>query len=99
MKQTLSLFDFRRAFYDHDRANFSYDGLNILYDALTDLEQDTGNETELDVIGLCCEFSEMTEQEVINSYSLIDDDVEDFLSDNTWLCGRTEQNTLVFRQF
>ena len=38
--------------------NFSYEGLNALYNYLIDYEEDTGEETELDVIGLCCDYTE-----------------------------------------
>jgi hypothetical protein len=104
MKQTINLFDFRRAFQDHDRENFSYDGLNILYDALITLEQDTGNETELDVIGLCCDFQELSASEVRDYYPDSTDwlSIEEFLSDNTWLCGSFNDGQdarYIFQQF
>lgn len=37
---------------------FSYDGKRALFDYLTDLEADTGENIELDVIALCCEYNE-----------------------------------------
>jgi len=50
---------FRDAFRDHERQDqFSHEGLGALYDYLTDLEEDTGHEIELDVISLCCDWSE-----------------------------------------
>ena len=59
MKQTINDFQFRDAFVRMDRKeNFSYAGLNALYDYLTDLEDDIGEELELDVIALCCDYSE-----------------------------------------
>lgn len=59
MKQTVCQSDFRDAFVRMGRKdNFSYNGLNALYEYLTDLEDDTGIENELDVIGLCCEWDE-----------------------------------------
>jgi hypothetical protein len=104
MKQTINLFDFRRAFQDHDRENFSYDGLNILYDALITLEQDSGNETELDVIALCCDFQELSASEVRDHYPDSTEwlSIEEFLSDNTWLCGSFndgQDKRYVFQQF
>jgi hypothetical protein len=102
MKQTIGLHEFRNAFQTYGRDNhFSYEGSEILFNALEDLDENM----ELDVIALCCDFSEMTEDEVRQHYTIDEDvSVEDFLSDNTWLCGIaepsfTEQNTFVFQQF
>ena len=58
MKTNVNLSDFRDAFQSHDRKNFSYAGLEALYNWLIDIEEDSGEEWELDVIALCCEYSE-----------------------------------------
>ena len=59
MKTTVELHDFRDAFQDYHRGdNFTYEGLEALYNWLTDLEADTGEEMELDVIAICCDYSE-----------------------------------------
>ena len=59
MKQTVNEYQFRDAFVRMNRQeNFSYAGLIALYDYLTDLENDIGEEIELDVIALCCDYSE-----------------------------------------
>ena len=58
MKQTINEYQFRRAFEKCRPNNFSYEGLTALYDYLQQYEEDTETELELDVIGLCCEFSE-----------------------------------------
>lgn len=111
MKQTINLYQFRDAFHRMDRADaFSYEGLEVLFNGLEEFEEDTNEEMELDVIALCCDFSEMTISEIIDSYPdlfdderLEDDDaydyVRDVLGNNTWVVGVTEQNTFVFRQF
>lgn len=65
MKKTITLYDFRDAFKALRPENFSYDGLEVLYDYLTDLEEGTGEEIELDVIELCCTFSEIPLSELI----------------------------------
>ena len=50
--------------------NFSYEGLTALYDYLTELEEDLGEEMELDVIAICCEFTEYENlEEFCNNYS------------------------------
>ncbi len=60
MKTTISKSAFHDAFHSANRGNqFSYEGLNALYDWLEDFYDDNvGEDYELDVIGLCCEFTE-----------------------------------------
>ena len=58
MKQSINIYDFERAFKRHERENFSFDGLKALFEYLEDLESDIGEEIELDVIALCCEYAE-----------------------------------------
>lgn len=59
MKQSIGFCGFCDAFRDADRKeNFSYEALRILFDYLEQYEDDTGEEIELDVIALCCEYSE-----------------------------------------
>jgi len=59
MKITINFFDFTNAFRDMGRENqFSYDGLEALYNYLITVEEDLGQEIELDVIGLCCDYAE-----------------------------------------
>lgn len=63
MKTTVSLYDFREAFRGVRPDNFSYEGLEALFDFLEQLEEDTGQEMELDVIAICCDFSEYQDLE------------------------------------
>ena len=59
MKQTVNSSDFVDAFRTHNRMDqFSYEGLKALFEYLERYEEDTGEETELDVIAICCDFSE-----------------------------------------
>ena len=59
MKTTVYYNDFNQAFRNHGRQdNFTSDGLQALFDYIEELEQDTGEEVELDVIALCCEYAE-----------------------------------------
>lgn len=61
---------FRDRFIDYNRQNsFTSEGLTLLFDYLEQLEQDT-EEIELDVISICCDYSEMTFEEFANEYSL-----------------------------
>lgn len=59
MKQSINEYQFRDAFHKMGRGEqFSYAGLSALYDYLEQLGDDTGEEMELDVIALCCEYAE-----------------------------------------
>lgn len=59
MKQSINFSQFCDAFRDMGRKdNFSYDGLRALFDYIEDLDDQCETDTELDVIALCCEFSE-----------------------------------------
>ena len=112
MIQTINLHEFREQFRLHQRTNFSYEGLEVLFNHLEQWENDTGEQWVLDVIGLCCEFSELSLSELLDSYTDITDEpltddneaellsiATDYLNENTWLCGLTEQNTFVFQSF
>jgi len=59
MKQTVNFTAFVDAFKVRERYNQfgGYDGLKALFDYLEYYEESTGEEIELDVIGLCCEYT------------------------------------------
>ena len=112
MKQTINVYDFRNAFYKMGRADqFSYDGLEILFDYIEELEQATGEEVELDVIALCCDYAESTIDELISAYDIDisdcdpDDDeairetVMEYIQENTSVCGVTSDGSVVYAQF
>lgn len=58
MKKTIDLYSFRDAFQRVRSGNFSYEGLEALFGYLEEYEDSTGEEIELDVIGICCDYSE-----------------------------------------
>ena len=59
MKKTISNHDFRQAFTDYGRGSqFSADALDALFDYFQDWEDSTGEELELDVIAICCDWGE-----------------------------------------
>lgn len=59
MKQTVSEHDFKEAFRQADRLdNFSWEGLSYLFEYLEQLEDVLGEEMELDVIEICCDYCE-----------------------------------------
>lgn len=99
MKTTVSRYDFERAFVDCGRKDqFSYEALGLLFDYLEEYEESTGEEVELDVISLCCEYYEDSPENIISNYRIevdgLDEDetleaVRDYLNYNTQLVGET----------
>jgi|TARA_R100001530_G_scaffold3596_1_gene5248 hypothetical protein len=59
MKTIVTQDDFIRAFDKMDRSdNFSIEGRMALFDWIEQMDEDCNHETTLDVISLCCEFTE-----------------------------------------
>lgn len=58
MKQTINQYQFTEAFRAIRPDNFSYEGLKTLFNYLEELEQDLGEELELDVIAICCDWTQ-----------------------------------------
>lgn len=59
MKRTVNNYQFHRAFEEMNRTdNFTHAGLNALFEYFGQYEEETGEEMELDVIAICCDFSE-----------------------------------------
>ena len=83
--KSLDVYDFRQAFQDYGRgAQFSYNALTALFEWLEELAADTDTPYELDVIALCCEFSEYSDlAEIQADYSGSDIDNIDDLRDLT----------------
>jgi hypothetical protein len=75
--------EFRDEFTKMNRENqFSYRGLNALYDYIEEYYQEADKPYELDVIELCCDFTEYDSLEEFNNdynreYENIDDIVDD----------------------
>lgn len=105
MKQTVHFGTFQQAFEALRPDNFTYEGLTILFDYLEQYEQDTDEQIELDVIALCCEYSEQPWEDIASDYSIDLDDVEeddkkqavmDWLCDTTSVCGETSDGSIVY---
>lgn len=106
---------FHDAFRRMDRLeNFTYQGRNLLFNYLDSLSEDIGEPIELDVIDICCEYSEMTADELVREYGNCnpptledaegDEDehmqmLEDWLNDQTTVVGRTNEGNYVFVGF
>lgn len=98
---------FRDAFHRANRADqFSYEGLGLLFDYLESI----GEDIELDVIALCCDFAEQHYSDIAEAYGieLSPEDTEqehiqqvkDFIETESVLVGQTsDQCNLVYQQF
>tara|TARA_R110000787_G_scaffold254490_1_gene359785 strand:+ start:654 stop:950 length:297 start_codon:yes stop_codon:yes gene_type:complete len=58
MKQTINENQFIDAFEKLRPNNFTYEGLSSLYNYLEEFENDTDKEVELDVIAICCDYTQ-----------------------------------------
>ena len=58
MKQPIGFSQFLDAWRGDREQQFSYEGKRALFDYLEEYEEDTGEEIELDIIALCCDYSE-----------------------------------------
>lgn len=108
MKTTVYLNEFRDYFNQIRPNNFSYEGLGILFEYLEQYEEDTGEELELDVIALCCDFSEEDFTDIAKSYDIeLDEEadeedqmqtVADYLTDEGVYIGQTG-TSIIYRVF
>jgi hypothetical protein len=93
MKTTVSVLQFLEAFRRYDRFDqFGSAALRSLFSYLEELEEETGQEIELDVIALCCNYSVSTVEEIAIDYDIdisgMDEDeardaVLEYLDNNT----------------
>ena len=112
MKTTISnVYQFRDAFHNAGRSTqFSYEGLELLFNYLEEVDSDY----ELDVVALCCDYSEDSVATIARDYSIDlndadpeDDDyadqcqalVIDYLNDNGSVVGVTPSGLIVYVQF
>lgn len=104
-----SVYQFEAAFKEAGRAEqFTWTGLKSLFDYL-DSMGDEGEPYDLDVVGLCCEYTEDTYQSIAENYSIDLTDAEDeeeakqlvidYLQDNTSYVGEGDDDNLVYAAF
>jgi len=88
----VSLSEFRDTFRIWGRSDsFTYEALEHIYDDLMECGQDV----ELDVIAICCDYSQDTLKNVLKEYDL--DSFED-LERETWAL-RMSDDTVLYRNF
>ena len=114
MKTTVTEFGFLEAFNSHNRSNnFTPEALRALFEFFEDMESG-GEEIELDVIAICCEFSQSSVQDIMSDYQIsLDDlglesdaDIEDiqlalegWLNNETIVVGSFDDHTICYGEF
>lgn len=111
MKITIdNVYQFRDLFLSSSRKDqFSYQALDALAEYFAQYEDSTGEEIEVDVIAICCEFAEDTWQNIASDYNIdlssAEDDedkaeiVKDFLLDEGVFVGEGAVGCFVYQQF
>lgn len=99
MKKTLTEHDFCDDFRLAERKDtFSYAARRALFAYFEQLEEETGQELELDVIAICCEFAEYaTARDAVREYdNIYTIDGEDMLDqEHNALCWLQDQTTVI----
>jgi len=107
MIQTINVSDFRAAFHSMGRKDqFSYEGLGALFEYLEDFD---GGGYELDVIALCCDYSEDSPEDIAEAYGIDlpedQDEIEhreivrDYLDNHTTVVGETANGFIYCSSF
>ena len=96
MYQLINESQFIQAFkgWDTYKDNFSYEGLKELYQFFEELEEDE-NGIELDVVAICCEFSEYEDIEDYNEQNKTEFEHWEDLQHETLVLGAENGNLIV----
>jgi len=92
-KLDYSLFESR--FKDYNRLGQFPTGLRDLFDYLESLAEDAETPLELDVIALCCEYTEDTIENVLKEYSL--DSLEELQAET--LVIEVDSETIIYQNY
>jgi hypothetical protein len=101
MREQVNFSDFTDRFRTMDRdESFSYEGKKALFDYLEEYEDSCGEEIELDVIALCCDF---TEYEDLEEFHGVYEESEypdlDTIRDNTTLIEIAGSDGFIIQDF
>lgn len=97
---TVSLNEFRDAFHEMDRGDqFSYKGLEALFNELEEYNESTDTPFELDVIALCCDYTEVEDaDDFLANYGETSDfaqkwkDIKRELAEDNWVMGEDDED-------
>ncbi len=99
MIDTITKYSFQDAFHKMGRGEqFSYEGLLALFDWFEEYEDSAGSQIELDVIAICCDFSEYHDlKEFQNDYGDEYESRED-IENRTTLIKREDIERCIVQQ-
>tara|TARA_R110000868_G_scaffold26677_1_gene102496 strand:+ start:1822 stop:2142 length:321 start_codon:yes stop_codon:yes gene_type:complete len=102
MYQTVNKSQFRNAFHAMGRGDqFTHDALNMLFSYF----EDTAPDAELDVIAICCGYSEDMPERIADQYDIDVEDMSDgetldavleYLGEKTQVIGVTDAGAVVY---
>lgn len=100
MKQTINFQDFKQAFDQWNRENNFPHKLESLFKHLEQYEEEMGEEMELDVIALCCDYTEFENlADFQNNYGQEYQSVKE-IEEKTYVIGWTdEKSPFIIRSF
>lgn len=109
MKTCVTFSSFVDDFRAMDRYDqFGYQALRVIFDYLEEYEDSTGEEIELDVIAICCDYASQHFEDIAEDYSIeLDKDADeddqkqqvlDYLNKHTIVLGETDCE-IVYQQF
>lgn len=94
--QRVNEYGFVQAFDEMDRGdNFSVAARRALFDYYDDMSQDTGEPVELDVIAICCDWSEYTLSELLDEYPQITEALGEPWDEHQWLDELRDQTQVI----
>ena len=102
MKQTINDCDFIDAFRNYFggqyKTNFSYEGLKALFEWLEEFEDGTGAEIELDVVAICCDYTEyFTLKDYNNDYGKEHKEIDEIADDTTLI--KIDDERFIIQQY
>lgn len=108
--QTLSKSSFIDAFTHSSRKDqFSYEALEAIFDYLEEYSDSTGETVELDIVAICCDWSEEGWEGIAKDFVIDLSDCEseqdkieavrDYLNDNTLCVLLSGGESFVYQQF
>ena len=93
MKQTLSTLEAANILFNDEFAGWTYAAAYALVEYLEELEEETGEEMELDRIALRCEFSEY--KSAVEAASYFDEDFSEFTDSEAVALAYFDERTNV----
>lgn len=87
--------ELQREFQEYNRDHYSIEA----YDAMIQLFTETDTNFELDVIALCCDFNEDSDEDILDYYEVPEDkDILEWMQDRTYAV-RLDNGNIFYQVF